>query len=383
MLFLLCSAFSFAQDVQLTPEAQVRPRLEVDSVRGAGSDVDPVAFVSMRSRLGATLSHEDVAIRVVVSDVRYFGEATDTRRSFSANGLDVRIATATWSPNNWRLTVGRMEEPLLNQRLLATANWRPEGRVFDGGRIRWSEDAWTVEARGHLIDEGDDVQLDVTDQAVPDGRDTWLGTFYVQFRSDPLRIAPQSLFQSGPNLVRSTNGVLMTGGVAAVDYSLEGYHQSGTVDDATISAAMAGAEVGLSPMAPLRLALAYDVLTGDPDLTDDRATAFNTLYSANHKYYGHADMAVFYVGGFKDGQGLQDAIFRARYDIGSTRFLANQHLFLATVPTDEALLAYETDLQVQQSIADGLDGALGANFWLSANDTPDEYMLWLQLNAHL
>ena len=381
---LFLSSLALAQEVEFHPELQVRPRFEVDSVRGSDVSGELVSFVNMRSRLGVGLSHEDLAVRVVVSDVRYMGEATDSRRSFSANGLDVRIATATWSPGPLQLTVGRMEEPLLNQRLLAINAWRPEGRVFDGVRALWRQDAVTVDVRAHLLDEGDTVELDVTEQATPGGMDSLLGVASFQYRTDPISVAPNVLVQSAPDLFRTTMGVLTRGAAGTLDYSVEGYYQLGEADDAALAAGMVGAEFGLTPIDSLRLALATDVLSGDDDLTDDRSTAFNPLYGANHKYYGLIDMALFYTAGPRDGQGLVDTVFRSQWTSGATTLRWDQHLFLAPVPADGTILAVEPDLQIRQRVTDGLAVSGGTNLWFPLEaETSFEFMTWLQFDARL
>ena len=147
---------------------------------------------------------------------------------------------------------------------------------------------------------------------------------------------------------------------------------------------MVGGEVGVRPADSLRFAVRTDVLSGDDDPADDRATAFNTVYGANHKFYGHMDMAMFLAGGFRDGQGLVDSVLRGRWSSGPTSILVDQHLFLLPVPSDEALLAVEPNLQLRQKLTEGLVLQLGTNMWFPLQEAgATEFMTWMQIDARM
>ena len=80
-----------------------------------------------------------------------------------------------------------------------------------------------MDVRAHLLDEGDTVELDVTDQATPGGMDSLLGVASFQYRTDPISVAPNVLVQPAPDLFRTTMGVLTRGAAGTLDYSVEGY----------------------------------------------------------------------------------------------------------------------------------------------------------------
>lgn len=375
---------ALASDIEVVPEAQVRPRWEADSGRDGVPDEGDVSFVSVRSRLGATLRREELAVRVVVGDVRLWGEELDTRRDFDANGLDVPIATLTWSPGPWAVQIGRMQESLHEERLLAVANWRQPGRSFDGARVTWSEGAARVEARALLVREGDVLDASTTDQAIPGTRDQLLFLVSGGRATDALQVLPLALLQTGPDLTRWTVGVFGQGSAGIVHGTVEAYGQSGEVAAAPILAGMIGGRIGIRPdwKGDPGIALGTDLLSGDGSPGSGRNTAFHTVYGANHRYYGTLDMATFVVGGARDGRGLSDTVLHGDVGLGpSGRLDLDLHALLGVL--DGELLAIEPDLQVRLDLTPGLILSAGVSLWVAPDPAARESWGWVMLDARL
>ena len=363
------------------PEGQLRPRWEADSGRDgiAGGEV---SYVSMRSRLGATLELDDVYGRMVVSDVRVLGSELDTRRDFDAEGIDLRIAVLGWRRGAFELEIGRLERGLHDERLIAIANWRQAGRVFDGVRASWGAEAWGLEARALLVREGDQLDLATTDQAVPGGRDQGLYVLTGGIDTETLQLWPTLVVDvdGDAERVRGTVGAWSRLAKGAGVLRTEAYLQAGQQGDARIGAGMLGVWGTWSLDAPGRpvLGLGYDLLSGDAQ-DDDRIGAFHTLYGANHRYYGHIDLAMFQVGGFGDGQGLQDLRAGATlHPADGIRAQLDLHAFLAAI--DGSLLAVEPDLELRIALAEPLTLSAGVNLWLPPQGR-SEWMGWSMLDA--
>ena len=384
-----------AEDATFSPEAQVRPRWEADTGRDGAPGSGAVSYITMRSRLGGTLTREGVSVRVVVADVRTLGEEADTRRDFSADGLDVPIAVLGWTVGPWQLAAGRMQETLLNERLLAVANWRQPGRSFDGARLRYLTDHHTLEVRALLLEEGDIHDFPTSDQVLEGEGDRTLFTLCDTIRLPAARLSwsPVAIYDRSAKTEgaydRLTAGMLVESTDEAAPFSLvaEGYGQLTRADETPTTVGwMAGATAGLTGthrLAP-RIALQHEVLSGTAPDNPQRA-AFNTLYGANHRYYGNIDVSVCQAGGYRDGQGLHDtALELGLSPAESVEVTLDLHAFLAARPADtSAFLAVEPDLSVQARLRPGLTASAGGSVWLPPEATGTEVMGWAMLDARL
>ena len=382
-------------DYTLVPEAQIRPRWEADSGRDANPDDGRVSYFTMRTRLGATLATDKLALRVVFSDVRSFGEAANTRRDFDADGIDVRIATLTWTMSRGAaLQVGRIEESLLNERLLAIAYWRQPGRSFDGARATLERETWSLDARALLLREGDVSDFANTDQVVPGGDDALWFSLAGTLEAGPLTLSPALIYDTDDELSRdrATVGMLADISAGTLSYHLEAWGQLGATqsssadDEDSILAGMFGASTTWAPKVATKpkVTLQYEVLSADGSPNDGRNTAFDTLFGANHRFYGNIDIAVFQAGGFRNGQGLQDPALKVR--ITPTRGVTlglDNHAFLSARPSDLAFLAYEPDASIKIKLAKNLTLSGGANLWLPPESSEREWMTWTMLDGKL
>lgn len=376
-------------NLNFAPEVQIRPRWEADSGRDGDPDAGDVSYVSMRARLGGTLSYGDASGRVVISDVRMFGTEDDTRRDFSAEGLDVRIATLRYSPGPLTLVVGRMETSLLNERLLAKANWRQPGRSFDGAYLQFQAGHFILESWGLIISEGDVATFDSSDQVVPQGEDASFTALSPGYRWKRALLRPLVIYDvaGDSDLQRVTYGARGQALLGPVELAMEAYGQGGQSGNETLAGAMAHASATYRPAVRYdpTFALWYDWLRGDDDPDDGRLTTFNTLYGANHKFYGNIDMAVFQLGGFQDAFGLQDAAFKANISPRDRLKLGlDLHAFFAAQPSNKSLLAIEPDASFSIALQPGLSLTGGVNLWLPpSGPEAREWMSWLALDLKL
>ena len=334
-----------AEAPELTPEIQVRPRLETHSGKD-GAEGGEVLFVSQRSRLGATLESDNISARVVVQDVRTFGEESNTLTDFNADTLDVHFAYLDWKiVDGVKLRAGRQEVAIHEHRLIGTVGWTQQARAFDGALASAGNDTLSLDAGGFITAESDSP-VNENDAGLLLARAGWSGEGGLV---DALYVLD---VDAATTMTRNTAGVYAKGGSGILSGRVEGYAQMGSAGDASIFAYMAGVqgtlapEVGWSP----KVTLWYDLLSGDEDPADAEITAFNTLFATNHKFYGHADIAVFGLGGPGDGRGLQDIALKLQVSPTDTVSVnVDGHAFLAAAPQggEAAMLAQEVDAWVK------------------------------------
>lgn len=384
-MLLLLASLAHADDIVVDMDAQVRPRLEADSVRGVPPGEGPAMFISQRSRLGFRVESSGLTLRLMANDVRTLGEETDTRRDYSADGLDMREAYLAWSKRRFTLSVGRFERGLYNERLLAMANWRQAGRSFDGGILEVDlTPSLALEARGYVLREGT-PQVAASDQAQLVGKDRALSLLTLRWEQGPLLLAPM-VFVDGDGDVerlRTTSGAYSKVSGEAWTLEVEGYLQTGREGEQSLLSGLGAARLDWHPES-VGLGLSYDLISADADPNDDRDTSFNTLFGANHRYYGNIDLAMYYVGGSADDRGLQDAQLRASWQPNYRVSLgADLHALLTTLAVEDRLLAVEPDLYFKVGLRQGLTLSGGGNLWIAPEPDDREWMGWLMLDAKL
>ncbi len=381
MMFLSLFSLALADEgPTFTPEAQVRPRLEAHSGRDGVAGTRALAF-SHRARLGGTLARGPVSLHLVVQDVRIWGEETHTLKDFSANGLDLHVASIDWRPEGlpW-VRVGRQEVGLQEHRLVGTVGWTQQGRSLDGIRVGHAGSIWDLDLGAFVLKEGDLDPDTEGDAALALLRAGWVPeNGRVDF------VAVHEHDRPG-DLDRLTTGFYAKGSRGQLSGRAEGYVQVGQTGDQTIRAAMIGLQGTLTvPVAQApKVTLWADWLSGDADGTDGLMTTFAAPYATNHKFYGFADIASFSQAGWADGRGLIDLAARGSVAIGNgTTVALDAHTFVLPVASDTRLLAEEIDVWASHQLAPGLKLWGGAAVWLPRADASPDLWAVVQLDAKL
>lgn len=383
-----------AQDPpEITPIAQFRPRFEADTGRDFASGGE-VAFVTHRARLGAELAWEDLDLAIVFQDVRAWGEETDTRRDRSGEGIDVSMALLTWRlGDHVTLRLGRSEVSVQRERLIASAAWRQPGRLFNGFRADFDFGTWNAELGGFLILDGDRRAFDVSDQVLPGDGDATLwfargGRRGEHLSVDAIVVVSDRVIRDGEGPLSVTMGHLTEASKGRFSGHVESYVQAGRANpDVPHLAAMAGAQVTLaldvSEDTPAFVSAGHDWLSGDRAPTDGRSSQFDTLYGANHRYYGTMDVMVFRLGGPADSAGLHNTW--AAFSMGDADHVqagVTQHLFTPSVAMP-AVRSTETDLVVTAQVHRAVHLSAGAGWWtgLSSADLGSELFAWAMVDV--
>lgn len=368
----------------LTPILQVRPRLELDTLRDGAPDT-AAAFVSQRSRVGIAAEAPHFLARVVVQDVRTWGSETDTLKDPIADAVDFHEAWARWrSGEGMSLTVGRQEITFDEQRLVGAVDWAQQGRAFDAARLSLRQGPWNAELAAAVLTEGalagtgkDEDRLGVLVRAgwkpMKEGSQGTLDLLSIT-ESD---VAAEQL--------RETVGLYAAGGTGALSGRLEAYAQLGSLAGASYSAWMLGVVGTYAPKmaGKPRLSLWFDNLTGDADLTDDQITSFQSPFGTNHKFYGIMDVMCYTQACWVDGRGLRDAALKVDLTpVGRLKLNLDLHAFLAAAnqsEDQESMLGQEVDLWASGPIGKNVSLSGGASALTRPDKDPDVWM-WLMLD---
>lgn len=299
-------AISLGDGWTLTPEAQYRPRLFIDSGANftAGTFVDRV-LINHRARLGAMVKKADFfAVHIQLQDVRVWGEELDVTNDFDASGFDMHQGYVAFNMTKYlEAKIGRQEIIFDNHRLVGNLGWYQRARSFDAARLNIKvPDVLTASAFWSMA-------LEPTahpDGTVPAGRTSEIGFGGIHVAIAALKNPGISLsYLVHENVpakeTRHTVGGQASGKVGGLSYQVEGFYQLGQTQFTNamaeaikepISAFMAAAKVGydINVATKPNITAAIDYLSGTDATNPNRRTGvFDTLYATNHAFYGEMD----------------------------------------------------------------------------------------------
>jgi len=379
MLNLLISAVALAAPVEFAPEAQIRPRVEAHNGKDGAVGGNEV-FVSQRARIGGTLAQGPISARVVVQDVRTWGEETDAVTDYSADGFDLYVGYLTWKPSeNLGLHVGRQSLPIQGQRLVAAAGWAQQERRYDGARLTWKVKDFSGDVIGVVV--ADNVTDAHDDSSV-------FGVVRAGWGADAnvVDLLYIPLSDASRNRLTHTVGFYTKGATGIVSGRLESYLQKGRRDGRRELAGMVGARGAVAPnvAAKPRFTLFYDHLTGESSSGDFVENTFDPLFGARHKFYGFMDVMIVSVGGTQDLRGLQDAALKFDVTpIDELKVGLDAHMFLPSAALNGgSVLGRELDLTAKVAVTEGFNVSAGASV-LSRPNAELDLFTYLMLDAFL
>lgn len=247
-------------------------------------------YVGQRARLGAHVTHESgIAARVLLQDVRTWGEETNTLNNFSAAGFDVQEAFVELPLLDLaRLRFGRQELVVDNARLIGNVIWTLRARSFDGARV----DATFGDLKTMLFYAKVQERDQNPDGTVPPnvGADRDLAIAYASYdfmKKHKLTVAYILDLASDSSRQQHTFGPTLNGKVAAFDYGLEAFLQVGERGgDDPLRFLLAG-RAGYTLDVPTKPR--FFVFTDVVSSNGTAAGTFDTLFATNHKFYGEMD----------------------------------------------------------------------------------------------
>ncbi|MBK6686648.1 MAG: alginate export family protein [Deltaproteobacteria bacterium] len=248
-------------------------------------------YVGQRGRLGLDVAHANgFGVRVLVQDVRTWGEETDTLVDFTGDGLDVQEAYVDLPLFGVaKVRVGRQELVLDEARLIGNVIWTLRARSFDGVRLEGTWDALHAKLFYAKVKERDQNPDGHVPAGVSTDRDLALAYASYTLPSKHYFSLLYAYDGSANDSKRThTLGPVLKGGFGAFDYLIEAYLQVGKYNEQVEVAFLTAANFGYTLDVPgkLRPFVYLDVVSSDgtPNGT------FDTLYATNHKFYGEMDL---------------------------------------------------------------------------------------------
>ncbi len=274
-----------AQDGTWVINGQVRHRYSMDG-RDFNGDTGTLNMNELRTRLGIKfMPSEDITGFVQIQDARIMGTETSTLFDGSADALDAHQAYAQITnlfDMPLTMKVGRMEVALGNQRLIGSVGWHNIGRSFDGLVFTYAQNGTAI----HFFN------LKAAEAFAPgDVGDVEAMGAWADFNVDEnTRVQGYGIWDrvvgSGAHS-RITLGTQVDVKMGNLSGTGEFAYQTGQANSTTDFAAMMFAVNGTMNMNGTALSAGVDYLSGQDD--SDDATAFQTLFATNHKFYGMMD----------------------------------------------------------------------------------------------
>jgi hypothetical protein len=359
---------------------EVRSRTEWDA---PGGPVAADLFTMLRSRFGVRVEPaRGVSLVLQLQDSRVLGtegnRVSSTTDVFDLHQGFLQLATP-WRGSELAVRAGRQEIALGNERLVGAVNWSNTGRTFDGARIALAPpgpggtDQWMGTMFAAIMEENG-RRFGGAATGTPSLRDHFVAGAYASVG------APQKsgvdftlLFDAGARyrtfidadrttLDTRVHGVAPLGVRVELEGAVQGGSQTlvpstGAPAGQRVRAWLLGARVARTT-GRVTTTFGLDALSGDDTPTDDRYTAFSTMYGTNHPYYGLMDVLGDPATTTKE-RGLRDMFGALAMPIG-TSFAPRAELHRFALATgDDRRLGTEADLVAPIRLTAGTSIELG------------------------
>jgi hypothetical protein len=332
---LLCSVLIFTcassyAAVDFDYSGSVRLRYEsINDYNFASAKQD---YMLSQLRLGLKAKVNDNSqFFIELQDSRIFGEEItdipgineDARNQPFADNLDLHQLHWTYKADNYSVKIGRQKFNLGDMRLVASLEWVNTARVHDG--IRFSYQA----TKGTKIDVFSSQLVSVDPSEFNDQSDSNNRYFDSGFHG--IYYSDKNLLSAGTVdlwwFLRENSNIddeIHTFGgkyaltVGKVSYDLQGSFQKGDFSGMDHSAHYLHAGLNYK-LDKGKIGVAYNLSSGDSDLTDNDHKTFDNLYPLNHAYYGFMDMV-----SLQNIHNLEAVYQRSGFRLGLQAFWLNE-----------------------------------------------------------
>ena len=308
VIFASFAGFLMAADMDW--QAQFRARMERPD-KLPDDQISAATITHLRSRLMFRMQQDYLSAVMQFQDVRFLGADQSnsglTKPDSTNFGLhQVYLSIDQLFSPGWKLTIGRFEMNLGNQRLFSHNNWNNYGRSFDGFRLQTS---------GKRYGAGEIFYLKVYEaflDNLSDNHDTDINGIYL--RPVTLNLSGLGLNRleiygyqeinrgnTARRIKRTTYGSRLTLSLLIFGFEVEGARQIGTdVNDNDINSWFSVANLEIKTrFLPIikKITIGKEFYTGDDTSTISRE-GFANPYGAGHKFHGYFDAHKY----FRDNQ---------------------------------------------------------------------------------
>lgn len=358
-MIALFSVPSFAQEFNLSGE--IRPRYEnrygYSSLRSEGDKAGN--FISQRSRINFDLKNEKLIFKLVIQNVRNWGDSNTLSPDDTAIAFQQAWGEAIFS-KKLSLKLGRQEISYDNERIFARAAWAQQGRSHDALKFKIRPN------QNHKIDLGIAYNTDKqTNSNELYSNVAGYKTFqYAWYHGSFNKFKLSFLFLN--NGIQYINNEGLPSEDIKVDYSqtmgprvtfnnndfsidAAFYLQKGMVFNNSVSASYVGVNFNYMISKNIDTTLGGEYFSGkDTNDTSSDIKSFKPLFGANHKFNGLMDY--FYVGNHENNVGLMDVYLHLSFTKKNWSFKLSPHYFSSS--------AQIVNLENNEN----LDSYLGAEF---------------------
>lgn len=334
-LLMFCN-YAYTQNFDIT--AEVRPRFE--NKHGFGTlienDVDGTNFVSQRTRLNFNFSNTKLKTRIILQNVRVWGDVGTLSSNDKANALHEAWAEAIIS-NKTSLKIGRQEIAYDDQRIFGSVGWAQQARSHDALLFKYKPN------NKNRLDIG--IALNADSQSGIDNlysnaagyksfQYAWYHTNQNNFGISILALntSIEYLKNAGLTTESITKDYMQTLG-ARVTYksskfkaNAATYLQTGKSLDRSVSASYFTGNIDYKLNDKFNIGFGVESLSGkDTNDSSSKVKSFAPLFGTNHKFNGLMDY--FYVGNHANSIGLIDANATISYKKDTFLVKLMPHLF--------------------------------------------------------
>jgi Alginate export len=329
---------TFAQQFDLS--AELRPRYE--NRHGFGTlldtDEDGSNFVSQRTRLNFAFVNEKMRFKVVLQNVRVWGDVGTMSSDDKATALQEAWAEAILG-SQISIKLGRQEISYDDQRIFGSVGWAQQARSHDAFLFKYAPDA------NNKIDVGFALNSDLqanTDDLYSNAAG-YKAFQYVWYHVDfnafglsflALNTGVEYLENEGLSNEKQTIDYMQTIGprltYASGKFSADAasYFQMGKSLDTDVNASYFAGNIGYKINDNFDIGIGMEYLSGkDMDDADVDIKSFAPLFGTNHKFNGLMDY--FYVGNHANNVGLTDVNASIGYKKNKVSAKIMPHFFSA------------------------------------------------------
>jgi hypothetical protein len=324
----------FAQNFDLS--AEIRPRFE--NKHGYKSllatNADGANFISQRSRLNFNFKNENLTFKLVMQNVRVWGDVSTLAADDNATALHEAWAEAKLN-DKLSLKLGRQEIVYDDHRIFGSVGWAQQARSHDAFIFKYKPNANNRLDVGFAINQDSQAGVDNLYSNAAGYKNFQYAWYHGKFNNVGLSFLllntgieylNSSLEQTVDNM--QTIGPRISYKKDKLDANAALYFQTGKVANTAVKALYYTANLGYKVNNTFKLGLGLEYLSGK-DMNDSSAdiNTFAPLFGTNHKFNGWMDY--FYVG-YGNPTGLTDinATFAYKKDKLSMKLIP--HIFSAT-----------------------------------------------------
>ena len=353
---------AFGQQFDLS--AELRPRYE--NRHGFKSLLDTISegsnFVSQRTRLNFGFKNERLKLKIVMQNVRVWGDVGTLSSDDKTSALHEAWAEAIINSKT-SFKLGRQEISYDDQRIFGSVGWAQQARSHDAILFKYAPNANNKLDIGFALNSNSQSNID----NLYSNAAGYKSLQYAWYHGDFNKIGVSFLLlNTGIEYLdvddsqtidyMQTIGPRLTYKSGKFNANAAAYFQTGKSKNAKVSASYFTGNIGYKFTTEWSLGLGIEQLSGtDSNASSTDIKSFAPLFGTNHKFNGYMDY--FYVGNHANNVGLTDINMTLGYSKNKFSAKLIPHLFSAAADVFDgatkmdASLGTEIDFTIGYKVA--------------------------------